>query len=337
MKLATIEQILSLSPIDGADRIELATVLGWQVVVKKGEFNVGDLCIYIPIDTTVDPQKEYFKHLANQKNPEKRVKIQTIKLKGVYSQGFILPISILKDIQLSIGDDVSVFLDVQKYEKENLLISNGTTTHNKPFPTEIISKTDEDNLKTKYKILEELIDKEVYITLKMDGSSLTIIKKDNEIIVCSRNLVIEEGHIMYQYLIQDKLIEKLKTYEGNIALQGEFCGPKVNNNRMELKKYKWYIFNIKDLNTDKFFGLKELQDFTNKYEFDMVPLLDTLILDNTYNVNKFQEYSNNVTYTTPMNRKVPAEGIVVRPIEPIWSKYLEKYISFKIINQKYKD
>ena len=46
-KLAHVEKIVSIQPIDGADRIEVATVLGWQVVVKKDEFKVGDLCIYI--------------------------------------------------------------------------------------------------------------------------------------------------------------------------------------------------------------------------------------------------------------------------------------------------
>ena len=49
MKLASIERIIDLAPIEGADRIELATVLGWEVVVKKGDFNIEDLCIYIPI------------------------------------------------------------------------------------------------------------------------------------------------------------------------------------------------------------------------------------------------------------------------------------------------
>ncbi len=337
MKLATIEQILSLSPIQGADRIELATVLGWQVVVKKGDFNVGDLCIYIPIDTTVDPQRDYFKHLMDQKNPDKRVKIQTIKLKGVFSQGFVLPFSILNNSNFNIGDDVSSLLDVQKYEKETLFVSTGVTTYNVPFPTDIISKTDEDNLKTKIKALDELRGVDTYVTLKMDGSSLTVIKKNNKYTVCSRNLVIEDGHIMYQFLKEDKIFDKLDKYDGNIAIQGEFCGPKVNNNRMELKKYKWYIFNIKNLDDNKFYGLHNIENFVNKYELDMVPVLDKFICDESYTVNKFQDMSNDVNYITPMNRKVPGEGIVVRPYDPKWSECLGKYLSFKIINQKYKD
>ena len=45
--LASIQRIFEIVPIEGADRIELAKVLGWQVVVKKGQFKPGDLCVYI--------------------------------------------------------------------------------------------------------------------------------------------------------------------------------------------------------------------------------------------------------------------------------------------------
>jgi RNA ligase (TIGR02306 family) len=50
-KLASIQRIINLTPIDGADAIETATILGWSVVVKKGEFKIGDLCVYFEIDS----------------------------------------------------------------------------------------------------------------------------------------------------------------------------------------------------------------------------------------------------------------------------------------------
>ena len=194
MKLATVERILNLSPIEGADKIVLATILGWEVVVKKDEFSVGDLCVYIPIDTQVDPTRPYFKFLASSKNPELLVRIKTTKLRGVWSQGLALPIGCLDTTEsYQESQDVTVQLGVTKYEKENILISNGTTTYNIPFPTDIISKTDEDNLKTKYQVMEEFNGKAVYITQKMDGSSMTLIANNNknEFLVCSRNFVLE--------------------------------------------------------------------------------------------------------------------------------------------------
>ncbi len=44
MNLASIQKVIKLTPIEGADLIETATVLGWEIVVKKGEYKVGDLC-----------------------------------------------------------------------------------------------------------------------------------------------------------------------------------------------------------------------------------------------------------------------------------------------------
>jgi len=45
-KLATLEVIKDLQPIPGADNIEVATVRGWKVVVRKGLFEIGSLCVF---------------------------------------------------------------------------------------------------------------------------------------------------------------------------------------------------------------------------------------------------------------------------------------------------
>jgi len=90
-KLAHVEKIVSIQPIDGADRIEVATVLGWQVVVKKDEFKVGDLCIYIEIDSVL-PEIEDFEFLR-----DKKFRIKTQKLRGQISQGLILPLDALNN------------------------------------------------------------------------------------------------------------------------------------------------------------------------------------------------------------------------------------------------
>jgi len=58
-KLASIQKIKSLSSIEGADAIEKATVLGWQLVVKKGEFQVGDLAVYCEIDSLLPDRPEF--------------------------------------------------------------------------------------------------------------------------------------------------------------------------------------------------------------------------------------------------------------------------------------
>ncbi len=336
MKLATIEKVLSKCPIEGADKIEIITVLGWNVIAKKNEYNIGDYCIYIPIDTSVDPLREYFSFLKNEKKPTERVRINTKKLRGVYSQGLVIKPSCINLEQYTEGEDVSLLLDVQKYEHENIIIASGIQSNTIPFPKHLISMTDEDNLRTKYKCLSEYLDKEIYITLKMDGSSMTLISNKNEFFVCSRRLIVDESTVMHQYVTREKLNEKILALNKNIAIQGEFCGPKINGNQMGLIDYQFYVFNIKDLDTHKYYNLDEIITFCNELGIKMVPVLNKFICTD-WTITKFQELANTVTYTLSANKKVPAEGIVIRPTKCVYSEILDKMLSTKIINQNYKN
>ena len=90
MHLASIQKIINLESIPNADSIEKATILGWEVVVKKGEFNIGDKVCYIQIDTVVPPDP-YFEFLKDRK-----YRVRTIKLRGQISQGLIIPAPIGK-------------------------------------------------------------------------------------------------------------------------------------------------------------------------------------------------------------------------------------------------
>ena len=89
-KLASIQRIVSIEPIQGADKIELAIVLGWQCVVKKDEFKVGDLCVYIEIDSIVPADNPYFEFMKDRK-----YRVKTIRLRGIYSQGLVCPLNIM--------------------------------------------------------------------------------------------------------------------------------------------------------------------------------------------------------------------------------------------------
>lgn len=104
-KLATIQIIEELKPIEGADKIEAARVKGWWIVVKKDQFKVGDRVIYYEIDSLL-PVKPEFEFLLKGSTLKKSVidgkeyegiRLKTIKLRGALSQGLILPVSILKN------------------------------------------------------------------------------------------------------------------------------------------------------------------------------------------------------------------------------------------------
>ena len=48
-KLAYIAKVNEIREIPNADKIELATVMDYTVVVKKGEYKPGDLALYVEV------------------------------------------------------------------------------------------------------------------------------------------------------------------------------------------------------------------------------------------------------------------------------------------------
>ena len=68
-KLASIQRIWKIEPIEGADRIELAHVLGWQCVVNKGQFQPMDIGVYFEIDSflPIRPVYEFMRFLATKR------------------------------------------------------------------------------------------------------------------------------------------------------------------------------------------------------------------------------------------------------------------------------
>lgn len=112
--LAHVELIKDIQPIEGADKILCATVLGWKVVIAKVDnFQVGDKVVYIEIDSKV-PERPEFEFLRDRK-----FRVRTIRLRGQYSQGLIMPMSILKGHNYEVGADVTKELGITYYVAED--------------------------------------------------------------------------------------------------------------------------------------------------------------------------------------------------------------------------
>src|SRR4029077_20118793 len=111
MKLASIQTITNVREIPGADRIEAATVLGYQTVIKKSEFRPGDLCVWHEPDTVVAERPEY-EFLRKQ-----NFRLKVSRFKGQVSQGLALPLNVLPPANYSPGDDVTEVTGIRKYEK----------------------------------------------------------------------------------------------------------------------------------------------------------------------------------------------------------------------------
>ena len=102
--LAYTSKILWIKPIEGADNIELVGVLGWTCIAKKGEFQVGDLCVYFEIDSKL-PEAEWSEFMRT-----KNFKVKTMKLNKfkVISQGLALPFSTFSNIDLPQEENIDL-------------------------------------------------------------------------------------------------------------------------------------------------------------------------------------------------------------------------------------
>lgn len=129
--LAHIEKIEWIKPIEGANNIELIGVLGWVCVAKKGEFQPGDLAVYIEIDSKCPENDERFEFLANKKYKVKTMKLGKFK---VISQGLALPLSLFPELDgKNIGDDVSKDLKITYSSEEDVKRKSNSIDPNVKF------------------------------------------------------------------------------------------------------------------------------------------------------------------------------------------------------------
>ncbi|MFA5395450.1 MAG: RNA ligase (ATP) [Methanogenium sp.] len=334
-KVATIETISEIRPHTNADLLELATVCGFQTVVKKGEFKAGDPCIYVKSDSILKEHPE-FEFLRN-KNFRIRM---NVKFRGEISNGIAFPIDLLSKFlpstislptEFSLGTDVSEIIGASHYEKPIASHLVGLIKGN--FPS-YIPKTDEIRLQSCKGVLEELKGKDVYITLKCDGTSSTFVNKNREIDICSRKLSVkpeDETSVYNQIAKKYDIVNKLQAL-GNYGIQGEICGGKIQNNPMGLKEPKLFVFNVWYVDRQEYMDYYDMVSLCENLELETVPLIK-IVQNFNMSFEELVELSKGIYPGT--NNSI--EGIVIRPIVETYSNVLHGRLSVKIINPNYKD
>lgn len=156
-----------------ADRLEIARVFGWTIVVPKGVFAVGDLAVYFPIDSILPEVIE-----AKLFPPDSKIKlhhhrVKTIKLRGAISQGLLARVDEVfnDDYGLFIGKDVADVLGVTKYEPPEPTNAKfaGKQTSKKQTNPNFHKYTEIENWKWYPKLFAE--GELVYVTEKIHGTN----------------------------------------------------------------------------------------------------------------------------------------------------------------------
>lgn len=241
-KMASIQTIRDITPIEGADAIVLAHVNGWSAVVKKDEFEIGQTVLFCEIDSWIPHNIAPF--LSKGKEPReylgvKGERLRTVKLRGQLSQGLILPVSIMQPEEYADkveGDDVSSAIAIVKYEPPIPAQLAGQVRGN--FPS-LVTKTDEERVQN-IQGLDKYLDEVFVETEKLHGTSVSfVLNEKGELEVCSRNLSLKEDENNLYWKLAKKndaisLLNTVKNYyeaEGvsvvTVAIQGEGVGQGV--------------------------------------------------------------------------------------------------------------
>ena len=361
-KLAHIELINDIQPIEGSDFLEVCSCLGWHVVVAKDEFKIGDKVLYIEVDSVLPPTKE-FEFMAKHK-----YRVKTIKLRGQVSQGLIVPI-IGTVVNCKVGTDMTNLYGITKYlnvaekaeeEEYRLKISLKKSIFKKfmykykwyrnifsikktsEYPCWVV-KTDENRIQNIPQVLYKFKDTIVSVTEKVDYQSATftgqmissqiplfgkLLEKKFKFIVCGRNLIINDKNNLHWRIANKYHLEEILRDNPHLTIQGEQGNTNVQGNKYGINEPKLWVFNIIDHKRNYHYNYEEMCEFCNRYGLLVVPLIGYhKVSDIGLTVDEWVKFSEG---KSTINPKIHREGIVVRSIING-----VKELSFKTTNPKF--
>lgn len=291
--------ILEISPHPNADKLEIATVYGFHVVVQKDKYKIGDVLLYIPIDSIIPIWLEEKLFPVDAKIKLHRSRIRQIKIRKFASQGMLIdPLDVSegiekwaktnkkKTINLEIEQDLSEMLGIVKYEPEiHENTPKSANPRNKPKENPLFHKYGGiENFKWYPELFHE--GEEVVIEEKLHGTNArygmlpnvpnTFWKKvlrffgrlpEFEFTYGSNNVQLQskkytgwyEENLYARIALEYKVEEKLKPGE---TVYGEIVGPGIQKNYhygILQGMYNLVIFDVKKYDGEKSYFLSPLE------------------------------------------------------------------------------
>lgn len=335
-KLASVQKISNITEIPGADKIEAARVLGWNVVVGKGEFKVGDKVIYFEVDSFLQIGDERFTKFRYGSETSIIVNGETVnghivrskKIRGVVSQGIVCSFEDLGFTrqfadEARIGDDLTDVLGILKWEEP---VPDGDNIIG-PFNTSFAPKTGAMRVQTLAPRWDEIVSLDWVPTVKVDGTSQTIINTENVLKIFGRNWELSHNTAGYKTAEEYGLTDFLK-FNTDYAIQFELAGPGIQKNRLNLQKLRPFVFAVWHS------GVRVPHSKWDQVLLDLsAPVLDDSwkpvgMLDEM--VEKVSGLRGNIT------KDVLDEGIVYHLAEGVTAPtWMDRNEAFKIINNKF--
>jgi RNA ligase (TIGR02306 family) len=332
-KLASIKRIAEIRLIPGANQICSYRVDGWWVVDKLFAHSVGDLVVYLEVDSWVPHSLAPFLSgctAPREFNGVKGERLRTVRLRGQLSQGLLLNRQVVLDRigEISEGMDVGDLLGIQKWEAPIPAQLAGEMKG--AFPS-FIRKTDQERIQNLVQELQDWNARDLTweVTEKLDGSSGTFYMRDGEFGACSRNLELREidTNTFWKVARQARLEEILRADGRNLALQGEVIGEGIQGNRYGIKGHDFYVFDIYDIDAGRYLVSDARQQFCAQHGLKHVPVIETARQLGGKDVDALLQLAEGPTVMSSAKKGTEREGYVY--------KCRELEASFKTISNRF--
>jgi RNA ligase (TIGR02306 family) len=337
-KLVTVQTITEVLPIANADRLEQARVLGWRVVVGKGEFKAGDRVAFFEVDSILPANNPVFDSF--QSRGQKTVVhegqdltghvLRTMKLRGVVSQGLLMALSQLGlSEDLAEGTELTDLLSIVKYEAP---IPMGGANILGPFQSRFAPKTDAVRIQNLIDYWDLIKSVEWEPTVKVDGTSQTISNDNGSLRIFGRNWELDGEvapgmKVAHQFGIAEAL-------ESDMAVQFELVGPAIQGNKLKLSRLTPIVFALWK-NGEKL----PRSQWPEPMLRNATPILgDEFKPQNFETVDEIIEFVNGLRGN--YSKDVKDEGVVYHPIDPAsvpleLSEQLDRNNNFKVISNAF--
>lgn len=334
--MLSVQTISNLTPIENADNIELARVMGWNVIVGKGQFSIGQKVAYFEIDSFLPASDRRFAGFqprgqninVNEDGTEDIGHVlRTAKMRGVYSQGLVMGLDELGYApghidELRVGANISEANKIVKWEEP---IPETADVIGR-FEARWMPKTGSERIQNLAQQWNEISTLEWEASIKVDGTSQTLLNDGESVRIFGHNWELDKNTSeAYRVAVASGLVAEIENYP-TMAIQFELVGPGIHKNRLKLAEKKAFVFAV------WLDGVKLPRSEWPEVALKLAtPILSDLKISGSLDemVEVVSELRGSIT------KDVLDEGVVFHLLSEKIPMWMARGASFKIVSPKY--
>ncbi len=336
-----VVKIDAIKPHPNADSLSLTDVNGWQVIIRTGDFTVGELAVFVEPDYCVPIEHPAFKFLEkNSRYNLVYARLKAVRLRQEISYGLLVPLRSFPELAgVQEGDDVMEKLGIIRYEPSMPKRAGlgGDAVAYADLPTTIFPMTvkfDLENLKHYKNVIEpgEL----VVVTEKIHGANGRFMGANGHIFCGSRGHWLKEDDAKpcawWKAFRGTPGMEELLRAFDRVIFYGEVYGRVQSLRYGRPDSYNIALFAAYDTNNDEYWATSRLLEVADMYGVPRVPALANPI---PYDFDAIKALAEQPSTLAAINGvEQISEGVVVTPYHPRRDPRIGR-VSLKLISDAY--